>query len=217
MDASPAAEHHLTIQRTARYYTLGLPEQANEVWFVLHGYGQLAQYFIRSFRALDDSTRFIVAPEALSRFYLNDDHGRVGASWMTKADREREIEDYLLYLNTVAEAVHRDVDLHATRTCVLGFSQGAATASRWTALGDIDADRLILWAGDLAHDLDLSAHAATFSALDVHLVVGSDDPYLTPDRVDALRARLDQHAIPFEMHTFDGGHHIPPDVLSELV
>ncbi|MCY7356827.1 MAG: phospholipase, partial [Rudanella sp.] len=43
-------EHHLSVQRTARYYTLGdFTEQTTDLWFVLHGYGQLAKYFIRRF------------------------------------------------------------------------------------------------------------------------------------------------------------------------
>ena len=41
-----------------------------EVWFVLHGFGQLSPYFIRHFGVLADGTRLIVAPEALNRFYL---------------------------------------------------------------------------------------------------------------------------------------------------
>ncbi|MEJ2217163.1 MAG: hypothetical protein P8099_11165 [Gemmatimonadota bacterium] len=102
-------ERHITVSRVARYYTLGPPAiDAAEVWFVLHGYRQLAGRFLRRFEALDDGTRRIVAPEGLSRFYVDDDSGphgpgsRVGASWMTREDREREIDDYVAYLDAVA-------------------------------------------------------------------------------------------------------------------
>ena len=38
-----AVEHHLEVSRTARYWVLGEGTAApREVWFVLHGYGQLA-------------------------------------------------------------------------------------------------------------------------------------------------------------------------------
>ena len=64
-------EHHITVERSARYVTLGPRDgTAREIWFALHGYGQLAGDFIRLFGALDDGTRAIVAPEALNRFYL---------------------------------------------------------------------------------------------------------------------------------------------------
>ena len=48
-------EHHLSVTRTARYFTLGsLDNNTQQVWFVLHGYGQLAQFFIRKFEILND-------------------------------------------------------------------------------------------------------------------------------------------------------------------
>src|SRR5258705_7905505 len=95
----------MTVSRMARYFTIGRPDR--EVWFVLHGYGQLAARFLSRFEPLDDGGRLIVAPEALSRFYLTEDSAerRVGASWMTREDRLTEIEDYVQYL----EAVYADV------------------------------------------------------------------------------------------------------------
>ena len=39
---------HITIDRRVRYATLGQPSEAvREVWFVLHGYSQLAPRFLR--------------------------------------------------------------------------------------------------------------------------------------------------------------------------
>src|SRR5207245_2948078 len=61
---------HIRVARTAPYEVLGSEKTAREIWFVLHGYGQLASSFIRAFAPLDDGTRLIVAPEALNRFYL---------------------------------------------------------------------------------------------------------------------------------------------------
>jgi len=64
-------EHHLIVPRSARYFTLGeLGPGTRDVWFVCHGYGQLAGRFLRQFEPLMDGTRFVVAPEGLSRFYL---------------------------------------------------------------------------------------------------------------------------------------------------
>lgn len=93
-----AEEHHLTVERTARYWTLGEAESAEEVWVVLHGYKQLARRFIRRFKPLDNGRRLIVAPEGLSRFYVSPSEGRhgvasvVGATWMTREDRRAEID-----------------------------------------------------------------------------------------------------------------------------
>lgn len=44
-------ESFIEITKTARYYTLGnLNNQTKEVWFVLHGYAQLAKKFISLFQ-----------------------------------------------------------------------------------------------------------------------------------------------------------------------
>jgi flagellar FliL protein len=37
-------ENHIDIRKSARYYTLGaLNDNTSEVWFILHGYAQLAK------------------------------------------------------------------------------------------------------------------------------------------------------------------------------
>ncbi len=104
-------ENHLKITKTARYYTLGeLNDQTENVWFVIHGYGQLAEFFIKKFNVLNDGKTLIIAPEALSKFYLKEFTGRVGATWMTREDREHEIEDYINYLNTLYDTVLKNID-----------------------------------------------------------------------------------------------------------
>src|SRR5206468_1825615 len=123
---------HIRVARTARYETLGSETTAREVWFVLHGYGQLAASFIQAFSVLDDGTRLIVAPEALNRFYLvGVDSGAaaerpVGATWMTREDRDAEIADYVEYLDALAAQVLGAVRRgeRPPRVIVLGFSQG---------------------------------------------------------------------------------------------
>src|SRR5438309_1661873 len=65
-------EHFFSTPRTARYFTLGSPQGATDVWFVCHGYGQLASRFLERFRALESERRCILAPEGLSRFYLTE-------------------------------------------------------------------------------------------------------------------------------------------------
>ena len=93
-------EKHIIINKTARYYTLGsLNERTKQVWFVLHGHGQLAGNFIKKFEPLLSDDVFFIAPEALNHFYLKRGSMDVGATWMTKEDRLNEIKDYINYLN----------------------------------------------------------------------------------------------------------------------
>ena len=78
--------HELEVPRTARVASFGSPEAA-ETWLVLHGYGQLASRFLRSFAVANRPGRLILAPEGLSRFYTSRDPSRVGATWMTREAR----------------------------------------------------------------------------------------------------------------------------------
>jgi len=211
-------EHHLSVPRTARYFVLGEPGPAvREVWFVLHGYGQLAARFLKGFEPLDDGTRLVVAPEALSRFYL-DPAGRdkVGASWMTREDRLAEIADYVRYLDAVSADVLARLEGRAARVHVLGFSQGTATACRWAALGAVRADRLVLWGGEVPPDLDLAAGRERLAPLDLVLVAGSRDEFITPKVLARDEERLRGSGIAYRVIRFDGGHEITVGVLRQL-
>lgn len=209
-------EHHISVRRTARFYTLGTPgTHIKEIWFVCHGYGQLAKYFIRHFDILDDGSRLIVAPEGLSRAYLENMSGRVGASWMTKEDRENEIADYIAYLNQVYDEILQQVGA-TPKITLLGFSQGTATICRWFDNGHIRADKLILWAGLLPPDFDLASHRQTFQQTDLLVVLGTKDEYATPKNTAPQRQALAQHRIPYQFHSFNGGHHLDSEILEKI-
>src|SRR6187399_859990 len=93
-------EHHIPVTRTARYYTLGeFTDNTKDIWIFLHGHRTLAGNFISEFKELADSGSFLYAPEGLMRVYLKGDFGDVGASWMTKEDRDSDIKDYVNYLD----------------------------------------------------------------------------------------------------------------------
>ena len=216
-------EHHITVERSARYVTLGPRDgTAREIWFVLHGYGQLAAEFIQRFATLDDGTREIVAPEALNRFYLVGVDAApaaerpVGATWMTKEDRLGEINDYVSFLDAVAARELQSYVRRATppRIVVLGFSQGAATASRWIVSGAIKPEHTVLWGGFLPPDVDPSA--AQLRATSVQIVLGSRDRFLSAERLSEEERRLREHAFPYRLVRYEGGHGIASTTLGEV-
>jgi len=208
--------HTVSVSRTARVATLGTPQKAPVWWVGLHGYGQLATEFVTHLDPLNAADHCVVAPEGLSRFYVDelDEHKQVGASWMTRVARTDDIRDCLHYLDTVVHRLSPDGSPPTVR--VLGFSQGTATASRWAVRGDAPIDRLVLWGAPPAHDLDLAAHADALRAMDLTIVAGTNDPHLTDARRDAVRNRMAQHDIPVTVHTFDGGHRLDADLLHTL-
>jgi predicted esterase len=214
-------EQHFITTRTARYEQLGEPSAATrQLWLVAHGYGQLVEYFNRHFRSLhaaDPAGTVVVAPEALSRFYLTGTGGRVGASWMTTADRLTEIADQAAYLDALLAhllaACPPDV-----RVTVLGFSQGTATVSRWLA-ARADGWRphqLILWAGDFPADIEVTAARRLLQGLPVVLVSGEQDEYVSPEKLAAQAEIMRLHGARVTTHSFEGKHTLHPPLLLRL-
>ncbi len=206
-------DHRLLVPRTARYFTLGVPgPEATELWIVCHGYLQAADRFLRAFAPAHRPGRVIAAPEGLSRAYADGTQGQVGASWMTRVERETEITDYIRFLDLVAADLVPRLSPSALRVEVHGFSQGAATAARWAVNGALAVDRLVLWGGGVPPDLDLAQLRKALGA-PLHLMVGDEDPYVSPDAVAREVARLEEASVPHRLIRFPGGHRVDVSAL----
>jgi predicted esterase len=214
-------EQHLVVPRTARYATLGDGATARAIWFVLHGFGQLSPYFIRHFGVLADGTRLVVAPEALNRFYLEPTSwkgagtARVGATWMTREEREYEMRDYIAYLDRLYEHILEGRDRDAVRVTVLGFSQGVATGARWLCRGRARADTFVAWAGPFPPELDAEA-VGPLRALRFVRVLGEADEMALPDHVAAEDVRMRTLGLDTTLVRFAGGHALHRDTLLAL-
>ena len=198
----------------ARYQTIGEPNEARFVWFVLHGYGQLAHYFIKKFTTLAQKEIYVIAPEGLSRFYLEDierraqsGNNRVGATWMTRENRNVDIENYVRFLDAVYE---KEISSYNLPVTVLGFSQGAATASRWVTSSDRRFDRLILWSGLFPPDLDVPRSNEVLKNMETISVYGEKDPFLNDARFAEMSDVTTRLGIEVKRVVFDGGHDIDP-------
>jgi len=214
-------EHHLSVSRSARYYTLGQTGPSlREAWFLCHGYSELARPFLRRFESLDDGTRLLVAPEALSRFYLDARAGRppqrIGASWMTREDREREIADYLGYLDALYDRCREAWGDRPVTVRVLGFSQGAATAVRWAVHGRAAPAEVVLYGALLPPDILPGDLRSLRPTLRVVLVGGDRDELLDHAELANQVAALKAAGVESRLIRFEGGHRIEPTVLQQL-
>ena len=206
--------HTLSVPRTARFWTREPQGDGHAgTLYVLHGYGQLPQYFIRKFQSAVEAGWRVIAPEGAHRFYLQGTEGRVGASWMTKEARLDDIADQMVYLDRLRDHVEEEGAVGPS--VLLGFSQGASTALRWAALGRRGAaswDGLIAHSGVIPPDLhtmdgDLSAGPA------LDLIVGDCDPYLDNPSArfrtaEAAWADAGGQSERIRLHTFQGGHDV---------
>lgn len=211
-----AEEKHIKIFKTARYYSLGeLNEQTKNVWIVLHGHKQLADDFINTFSELAQNGYYIMAPEGLSKFYLKGYYGEIGASWMTKVDRQNEINDYVGYLDRLydEEILNKHVKSNFKVTA-LGFSQGAATLSRWLALGESRIDKAIFWCGTLAQDIDYSIKSGLHST-GLHIVCSDNDQYIPLEQINKQTELIKKNGLNPKTYMFHGTHEINMKLLKE--
>jgi predicted esterase len=211
----------INFQFKARYYKLGeINAHTKQVWFALHGYGQLAQYFAKKFNMLVKQNVCVIVPEGLSRFYLEQlDQGgrknnRVGATWMTRENRDMDIENYLTYLDSIYA---NEIGARKIAVTVLGFSQGSATATRWVLHNKINFERLILWSGIFPPDMNFERGNKILKQKETLLVYGTQDPFLNDSRFAEMKMLTEKLNVEVKQMTFDGGHDIDEATLANLI
>ncbi|MFY7912143.1 MAG: alpha/beta hydrolase [Emticicia sp.] len=212
-------EHQIKIERTARYYTLGeLNESTKTIWFVVHGYGQLSQFFIKKFAKIANNETFIVAPEAPSRFYLDNEFKRVGASWMTRELRQSEIDENNEYLNLLYANLLQACDLSKIEINILGFSQGCATVCRWFSAGKVKCNRLLLWAGFFSNGIREVIEPEKLQHVETYYIYGDEDEFLVayPELTEKFKASMIKDINP-KIVCFKGKHTVDESTLQSVI
>lgn len=211
-------QHHSTrVEKTAYYSTLG---QANHkvkyLWLICHGYGQLAKNIIHKFSDIYTEDHFFLGAEGLSRFYWDEAKGQIGASWMTSEDRLNEIEDYANYLQQLHD--HYKALCHPeVKIIAFGFSQGVATIWRWIMAKKPIVHSLIMWGGMTPEDLNYTKDSSYFKHINISLVYGLSDQYLTEERIEFQRKIEREQDLKIAHHSFNGKHVIDRSILKMLL
>ncbi len=208
------AEKKVSYQISNTYSTLNsFTPHTKNVWVVLHGIGYLSRYFLKYFKDLDPNENYFIAPQAQSKYYLNDEYRHVGASWLTKENTEAEIENVLGYLEVVytAEALQ-----NAPNFILLGYSQGVSVATRWVARNKIECSQLILCSGGLPVELE-SEDFEFLTNTKVTMIYGTKDEYLNEKRLKTEHAKAkDLFGERLEIISFEGGHEVNVKVISKF-
>ena len=199
------------------YTTLNtLNSKTKNVWVVFHGIGYLSRYFLKYFNTLDSEENYFIAPQAPSKYYLNNAYRHVGASWLTKEDTQQETENLMQYMEAVIDA--ESIPEHC-KLIVFGYSQGVSIATRWVAQKKIQCSKLLLYAGGLPKEL----HPKDFEHLDlneaeVRIIIGNTDAYITHDRLLEEQQKADYvfKGRAKALH-FEGGHEVKKDIINSLV
>lgn len=206
-------QQEIRTPRTARYCTAGDIKNANALWFVLHGHSQLARDFIGQFDYLAEPGSAVIAPEALSRAYYGS---RIGASWMTKEDRENEITDYVEYLNNLLEKILSE-SKQGAEINIIGYSQGAHTAVRWFTGCKHKVERLFVCSSDFPRDADFSTLKQKLADAKMYYTCGDEDEFIPMEWFDAAVMHLNESGIAIEPVRFKGRHVVNHELIKNIL
>ncbi len=206
-------ESNIEIKKTARYFTIGKrSKQTKDVWFIIHGYAQLAKNILEKFEGLESDEILFVAPEGLNKFYSRGFAGNPVASWMSSEDRLNEIKDYCAFLNQlyVSFELEKNPQININ---VFGFSQGVTTASRWIMSNNFRFNKFVLYAGEIAKEYHqyLPVRLANIPSV---FVRGNADSLVAEERIENLmRLYINTK---HKLINFDGGHEVTAE-MAELI
>ncbi len=207
-------EKEINYQHTNSYSTLNtLSDRTKTIWFVCHGMGYLSRYFLKYFKGINAEENYIVAPQAVSKYYQGKNFKHVGASWLTKENTKAETKNVLTYLKTVFDA---EVDISKHNVIVLGYSQGVSIASRFVAHYKIQCDQLVLHSGGLPKELEVS-HLSYLKAK-VSMIYGDKDQYITNERLEYESDRAKTlFGNDVNIITFEGVHEMNTKIINNLI
>jgi predicted esterase len=210
------AEKRVGYQATASYETLNAVNQSTRnIWLVFHGMGYLSRYFLRYFNSLDPTANYIIAPQAPSKYYLDDQYRNVGSCWLTRVDTAEEVKNVLAYVDAVWEA--EGDKLEDRRLIILGYSQGVSIATRWMASREVQCDRLLLHSGGIPKELTQKDFDYLNPDCRVTYLYGDHDQYITQARMteEQLKA-TDLFAQRLKVDVFEGRHEVNTAFLEKV-
>ncbi|MCH7397585.1 alpha/beta hydrolase [Belliella sp. DSM 107340] len=204
-------------EHIAQYYLSHKPSgEEKDIWMVFHGYGQLAEFFLRKFKSCFSKEKLFVAPEGTNYNYLQGFEGRVGANWMTKHERELAIANNERFLNSLIEVICEKYEV-LPNINILGFSQGAATASRWCNQLRYPINKLVLWGGGFANDLQIVGLGDRLMKSEISIVLGDQDEFVSTDSIQKQEELILSLKVKVNKITYPGGHDLHTPTLEMIV
>ena len=207
----------ISISKTGKYSQIGkCSKKINNVWIVLHGYGMLSEYFVKKFECITNETTLVIAPEATNRFYLRDNYTRVGASWMTKLDKEQEISDNILFLDKLFSIIKKDIGHDNFKLNTLGFSQGGPALVRWLMSNKLNTNSLILWGSDIPKDSLVTENKSRWNSIKLKIVIGKNDEYINEEKKQEFVEIVKSYGLKYELIEYEGSHKIVEEELKKI-
>ncbi len=211
-----AEKHTVSYTSVNSYVSLNrLSPDTKYVWIAFHGMGHLSRYFLKYFEGLDPKSHYLLAPQAPSKYYLDAQFKHVGASWLTREDTAREMDNILSYLDALMAGVSFPPE---AQRIIFGYSQGVSIALRWVVKRKVRCDHLILYAGGIPEELLPSEVAHLREQTRIRILVGDRDEYISPERWEKEKEKIKNlFEGKAEVDVFEGKHEIKKEIINTLL
>ncbi|HSR68837.1 MAG TPA: dienelactone hydrolase family protein [Acidobacteriota bacterium] len=183
------------------------------VFIVLHGFGQTALDFSRSFLPLVEKGIMVAAPQAPHPTYLNRER-ELGFSWLTRYQRDRAVEELADYLTSFYRLLKGRNDIDPEQVGLFGFSQGSSIAYRLWIRRAFPVSRLFSCGGDLPPDVEDRLEEA--DPLPVFVMHGAHDHLVPASKPIHAHHRLKAHGIPATRLEYSCGHEVAPEMVRDV-
>ena len=210
-------KHNISFEFSSSYITYNkLTDKTENIWIVFHGYGQLSKHFIRRFDVLEGDKNYIIAPQGLSKFYVDEDYKNVGASWLTKEDRGSDLLNQQKYLIRLMDELKSKIDFSKIKTNLFGFSQGVSALTRLLMNYNMKVNNVIIWAGWVPDEF-FNINKDVLKDTNLFFVVGNKDKYynnpIIKGYIEKFKKTLNKE---IDYFVFDGGHIVDRKVLKKI-
>lgn len=211
-------EKTISYKHTNTYTTNNIfTSKTKNVWLALHGMGYLSKYFIKYFKDLDPLENYIIAPQAHSKYYQDKKYKYIGASWLTKEQRDLELENVYRYLDQVwldQSNLWKDQDV--TIIC-LGYSQGVSILTRWIANRKINCNHIILHSGAIPEGFNATSFNHLLNTTKIHYHYGNNDEFITPERIlEQKEKAYSLFSNKLSISVFDGKHEVDVSFIKKV-
>ena len=210
-------KHNISFEFSSSYITYNkLTDNTENIWIVFHGYGQLSRYFIRRFDVLDGDKNYIIAPQGLSKFYVDEDYNDVGASWLTKEDRGSDLLNQQKYLIKLMDELKLKIDFSKIKVNLFGFSQGVSALTRLLMNYNMKVNNIIIWAGWVPDEF-FNINKDVLKDTNLFFVVGNKDKYYNNPIIKGYLKKF-KNILNKEIDyfVFNGGHIVDRKVLKKI-
>jgi predicted esterase len=209
-----STEKEIVYNISNSYTTLNsLTSKTKNVIFACHGMGYLSRYFLKYFKGLNGDDNYIIIPQAQSKYYIAPKMKHVGASWLTKENTLKEMENIISYFDSVLS----NEKIKNLNFIFLGYSQGVSVAMRYLAKRKIIVSKLILMSGGIPKELKPKDFKYLKNKASIYYVYGDKDEYITEGFLNSEKKRFENLFSNINYIEFDGNHEVKTEIIESII